>query len=280
MGGDGVSLTYKRELITPQRARQLLDSMPDNQRNPKWGKIPGYARDIKAGNWDSNTGETLKIDTDGHMIDGQNRCMAVLMAETAVYIDVVYDVPITAMPVLDTGASRTASDGLKILGVQERTRATSVVRWSILWDAGIKLGQGGRVNPTTSEVMQRYQAEPGLYNAATSRGSDCQRLNRAIGGPAGMAYYLFHRIDEGDAKSFFDQFISGANLPEGSPILTLINRMSRIRLDRITRPEQLALFIRAWDAWRLDETPRTFIIARDGKLTNANFPTPTSKQVK
>lgn len=269
-----MSLTYKRELITPQRARQLLDSMPENQRGKKSAKIPAYARDMQADHWDSNTGETLKIDTRGMMIDGQNRCLAVIMADKAVYFDVVYDVPTTAMPVLDTGASRTAADGFKILGVTSRTQATSVVRWSILWDAGIRLGQGGRLNPTTTEMMERYQSDPGLYNAAASRSHDCQRLGLATGGPSGMAYYLFHKVDEAEAKSFFDQFVSGANLADNSPILTLLKRFRRIRLDRITRPEQLALFVRAWNAFRNDETPATFVIAKDGKLTNDNFPMP------
>lgn len=61
---------------------------------------------------------------------------------------------------------------------------------------------------------------------------------------------------------------------DNSPVLTLLKRFRRIRLDRITRPEQLCLFVRAWNAFRKDETPGTFIIAKDGKLTNDNFPMP------
>lgn len=269
-----MSLTYKRELITPQRARQLLDSMPENQRNPKTGKIPGYARDIETNRWDSNTGETLKIDVEGQMIDGQNRCLAVIMANTPTYFDVVYDVPTTAMPVLDTGASRTAADALKILSVQDRTRATGIVRWTIMWDAGVKLGQGGKFSPTSLEIVHRYEAEQGLYNAATSRATDCQNHKLATGAPAGVAYYLFRKLDPVAADDFFDKYISGANLSINSPILTLAKRMRQIKIDRTTRPEQLALFVRAWNAYCRDETPSQFIISKTGKLTSDNFPIP------
>lgn len=273
-----MSLTYKRELITPQRARQLLDSMPENQRKPKPSKIPGYARDMAASRWDSNSGETIKIDTRDMMIDGQNRCLAVIMSGTPTYFDVVYDVPTTAMPVLDSGASRSTADAMAILGVQARDRATSIVRWSMLWDAKQFLGQGGRVNPTRLEIMERYQEEPGLYNAATSRATDCQSQGLATGSAAGMAYYLFHHISEEETKNFFDQYISGANLPDLSPVLTLTKRMRRIKVDRISRPEQLALFIRAWNAFRENRTLTQIVITSSagggGKLTNDNFPMP------
>ncbi len=75
------------------------------------------------------------------------------------------------------------------------------------------------------------------------------------------------------AHQFFDQYISGANLPDRSAVLTLRNRMARIRLDRISRPEQLALFIRAWNAFR-EGKPLSQIIIAKGDLTNLNFPQP------
>jgi hypothetical protein len=68
--------------------------------------------------------------------------------------------------------------------------------------------------------------------------------------------------------------ITGANLPELHPVLTLRNRLMRTKLDRITRAEQLALTIRAWNALRAGQTPRNLIISRTGELTNANFPQP------
>ena len=269
-----MSLTYKRELITPQRARQLLASNAENNRNPKTAKIPQYARDMMEGHWDSNTGETIKVDTEGVLIDGQNRMHAVVMAGTAVYFDVVYDVPRAAMRVLDSGATRTAADKMKIFGAHDRFRAAAIIRWAIMWDAKVFLGRGGRFNPTHSEILARFESEPAAFDQATRRATDCQSRGLGTGAPIGVAHYLFDRIDPERTHQFFDQYISGANLPERSPVLVLRNRMGRRRDDRTTAPEQLALFIRAWNFFRKDEPTSQLIIVGSGKLTNDNFPMP------
>jgi hypothetical protein len=44
-------------------------------------------------------------------------------------------------------------------------------------------------------------------------------------------------------------------------------------MDRITGPEQLALFIRSWNAFRSEKTVSQLIIVK-GALTNSNFPQP------
>lgn len=266
-----MSITYKRELITPQRARQLLDSNAENQRLPKKNKIPQYARDMAAGNWHANTGETIKVDVDGRVLDGQNRLRAVIMADTSIYFDIAYDVPTDAMQVIDTGVSRTAADVLRIAGAASRFRSAAIVRWVIMWDAGLPMGNGGTLRPTTSEVMQRYLAEPAAFDAAGKRAGDCQGCGLGTGSAAGVAHYLFGRMDMELTQQFFDQYVSGANLPPKSAVLTLRNRMARIKADRITRQEQLALFIRAFNAFHEGRTLDQLIIVKND-LSNSNFP--------
>lgn len=276
-----MSITYERVLVTPSMARQWLDKRPDNQRTEKRGKITAYARDMKSGRWDENTAEFIKFDVNDKLIDGQNRLLAVILADIPITFDVAHGLPSAAMLVLDSGAPRGASDAMKIANVVSRARSAAIVRWSILWDAGFYTGMGGTLRPTNMEIVERYAADQGIYNAAASRATDCQNRGLATGAPAGVAYYLFSRIDQESAHGFFDQYVSGANLPDRSSILALRNRMAKVRVDRITRPEQLALFIRAWNAYR-DSRPMDSLIivkAKPGsempaKLTNDNFPQP------
>jgi hypothetical protein len=263
-----------RELITPQRARELLAHNADNNRNPKKGKIAMYARDMAAGSWNSNTGETIKVDVKGDLIDGQNRMFAVIESGKDIFFDVAYDVPTDAMQVIDTGATRGAADTLKILGAHDRTSSSAIVRWSIMWDVQLYTGHGGSFAPTVSEVVARFLAEPEAYTAAAKRGKDCQNRGLGAGAAAGTAHYLFSRIDGEQAHQFFDHYVSGANLPDRHPCLTLRAKMARRRVDRVTRPEELALFVRAWNAFRLGEGLDRMMIVRQGKLTNLNFPQP------
>jgi hypothetical protein len=266
--------TFKREIVTPQFARRLLGVNVENNRLPKTSKIPMYARDMQSGRWNSDTGETIKIDVNGRLVDGQNRMHAVIMADVPIEFDFAYDVPAEAMVVIDTGSARTAADVLHIDGAPDRARSASIARWVILWDAKVYLGRGGQFNPTTTEVIERYRSDAAGFDAATRRGGDCQRMSLGTGSVAGVAHYLFARIEKERAEQFFDQYISGANLPKYCGPLALRNKMARAMVDRITRAEQLALFIRAWNAFREERTLERMTVVRAGDLNNINFPQP------
>lgn len=271
------SYAYQTDVVvTPGDAKRFVAANAENNRNPKLGRIPGYARDMRAGRWRERTGETIKVAPDGAFIDGRNRMQAVILADVPIVFDIAWNVPRDNMPIIDTGASRTLADALKIDGASDRMVGGSVVRWVISWDAGNYMATGSRVAPTISEMQERYRQDPDGFDAAAARGRDCSRQDLGVAGPTGTAYYLFNRIDPVAARTLFDGYVSGANLSGDSPILTLRNRMARIKRDRITRQEQLALMIRGWNAWRLGETPKSLIIVK-GDLSNANFPQPVTR---
>jgi hypothetical protein len=265
---------YETVRVTPQQAKQWLGKNADNNRLPKESKIPMYARDMQAGDWQQDTGETIKFDVEGQLIDGQNRLRAVIMAGVPITFDVAYDVPNKAMQVVDTGAGRNAADVLRIAGVTERMRGSGVVRWVLMWDAKQFMGKGGTFNPTTTEVIHRYMGDPDGFDSAIGRASDCQRHGLGMGAPAGVAHYLFAQIDSEQTHQFFDQYVSGANLPNRSAVLALRNRIARSKLDRTTRSEQLALFVRAWNAFRDEKPIDRLQLVKSGDLTNLNFPQP------
>lgn len=265
---------YERVTVTPEIAKRWLRQNAENNRNTKPAKIKSYARDMASGVWDSDTGETIKFKGDV-LIDGQNRLQAVVLAGVPIDFDVARTTSDRAMIVIDTGATRTAGDALRIAESHSRFRAASIVRWVIAWDAGYYRGAGGmNLNPTHSEIWDVYAKDPAFYDGAALRGDDCQRVGLGQGSALGTACALFSRIDVETTQQFFDALISGANLAEGHPVLTLRNRLMRAKLDRATRPEQLALAVRAWNALRAGETLAKIMITRSGELTNANFPKP------
>lgn len=269
-----MAIIYERFTVSPSVARQWLSMNSENNRPSKYSKIRAYARDMASGKWNSDSGETIKFDETEALIDGQNRLLAVIEAGVSVEFDVARGLPSSAMLVLDSGSARTGMDALKIAGATDRARAAAIVRWSILWDAKVYTGKGtGVFSPSNSEIVDRYNSDPGRYNAASSRGTDCQAKGLSTGRVAGMAYYIFSKIEQEDAHQFFDQFVSGANLIKDSGPLLLRNRMARVKMDRITPAEQLALFVRAWNAFRKNETMSQLIIAK-GPLHNYNFPQP------
>lgn len=268
-----MGVTYERVLVTPEIAKRWLRSNAENQRGIKPAKITSYARDMATGSWDSDTGETIKFRADT-LIDDQNRLLAVVEAGVPIEFDVARTTSDKAMIVIDTGATRTMGDSLKIAGSHDRFRAAAILRWVALFDAGVRRGSGGALAPTNSELWDLYAKDPALYDAAAARGTDVQRAGLGTGSSAGTAYVLFVRIERDLALRFFDDLVSGAGLPVQHPVLTLRNRLTRTRMDRIARHEQLALYVRAWNALRAGETPKVFLMTRGGELTNANFPIP------
>lgn len=264
-------------VITPAFARELLGRNAENQRNIRPLKIDQYARDMAAGAWPI-TGDTIKIDKNKRLIDGQHRLAALVQADTPVEMLIAWDVDPSVMPLLDIGAARKFSDVLKMDNVTHRTATAAIVRRVLMWESGNRMGSGGSVfpQPTHAELLMRHQKDVHGFDSAASRGDDVRVIRLGTAGTAGACFYLFSQLDCEAAHRFFDAFVSGANLAEGSPILALRNRMVRVgRDERLTPAEMQALYIRAWNAWREDRTLASVPITTGGrKLTNANYPIP------
>lgn len=262
-----MTLSFKVETVTPRMAKAWLAKNIETNRAPKKGRIPMYARDMKLGRWEL-TGEAIKFNESGQLIDGQNRLRAVILADVPVDFAVMRGVPDSAFDVIDSGAVRTTADSLTL-----SISVVSIVRWSLMWDIGVYNGSSGSFKPTNIEIRERYQDDMKLFDSAASRGRDCSPRGLGTARIAGMAHYLFSRVDVEATHAFFDQYISGANLPGKSAVLVLRNRMGMLRAERLNAGEQLALFIRAWNNVRAD-IPTERLIISHGPLANHNFPMP------
>jgi hypothetical protein len=259
-------------------AQQLLDNNIENNRNIRPGKVDQYVRDMLAGHWPI-TGETIKVDTNGVLIDGQHRLTAVVEAAKlrpgfTVPMLIARNIDPAVMPVLDTGLSRGLHDMVRVqIGAAQSNLVAAVVRRVLQWEQGNYVGASGRNGgvPTHTEALARLEKDVEGFVGAAARGRDIQQLRLAPGAPSGTAFYLFRQIDTEQAHTFFDHLITGENLT-GS-ILTLRNRF--IRADRLRAHEYIALYVRTWNAWRegrvLGQVPVT---SNNGKLTNQNFPLP------
>lgn len=276
-------MSYIKEAVQigPNMARQFLAKNHPNNRKPKENKIRSYAADMKAGLWVYPTGEQVKFDDEGFMIDGQNRMEAVILAETSVLFDVIYDLPSKAKYVLDSGAGRSYADALAFQGVANRNNVGAVVRWIMAWERGFPRISGGHVQPTHGEMEIRRTQEPLEFEASTLRGLDVSRQKVTNAAAAGTAHFLLSHIDKEQAEMFFDELVSSVpsqgdpmRWEPGHPVLELRNRLIR-GSKRDSRQDKLALIIRGWNAWREGRKLGQVILTTDPKgLTNENFPKP------
>lgn len=297
-GATKPSVQYELVLVTDSIAKFWLEHNAHNNRGPKPRKIKQYAHDMLTGNWLPETGDNIKITsdpwvdpedgehrTDERMIDGGQRMRAVrLAAETKPDVEVemtfAFGVPYEAIYVTDTGSARTFADGLGFKERPNRNSLGAIVRRVWMWDQGNFVGMGGSntpfIDPTMKDLHDLEEQDIPGFNAATSRGLDVR--GRRIGNPtaAGTAFYVLNRIDPNDANAFFDQLISGANVPGESPILALRDRLiaahqTNNRARTLTTVQQLYLILRAWNAFRKDETMTRSALILPPKLVNARF---------
>lgn len=266
-------------LIGPTEAAYLISRNAENNRGLKPTAIGRYMRDMQAvpTRWRDETGETIKITSDGVMIDGQQRMHAVLRSGTEHHFDVAWNVPDDRILVIDGGSTRTIGDDFKFYEVKDRNVSTGLVRWVVQWENG-NFMNFSRGAPSRSHIRQRYLADPQLFDAATAFGRACYQRLRVSPQAAAMGYWLFATIDQAGAEKFFDSLISGIDLdqPTNSPVLNVRNRLISSSARSLNRIEQLVLLIRAWNQWRRGEvsTSGRVVVSTRVPLSNDNFPKP------
>jgi hypothetical protein len=264
--------------VTPDDAEWLIGRNAENNRNKKEVVIIRYARDMRAGRWLDKTGETVKIDPEGWMIDGNNRMHAVVASGTTQVFDIAWNVPNDRMLVIDGNSPRSVSDDFRIHQVRDRFLGASLVRWAIGFEKGNYVNHGGRLTPTRPEMRERYMLEPQTFDRAITYGrSTWQHIKGINATTAAMAYWLFAKIDESKAEDFFDSLITGIDLPATSPIYAVRNRLTSNQSRPLKRTEQLVLLIKAWNLFRRgDDAPVSgrILVGSKAPVSNENFPKP------
>ncbi|ROS28874.1 hypothetical protein EDF22_0605 [Rathayibacter sp. PhB127] len=255
--------------VTPALAQEWLGHNLDN-RNLRPVIIAAYARDMTAGAWVA-TGDSLKFDWNGRLIDGQHRLSAVISANRTIRFAVARNVIPTAQKVLDVNARRSSADALRFDGV--RSNATVIAgAANIARQRERGFIKSAAVNPsgpsmTNSEVVAWVQENPSIVNAAAFAG----RIYRKLGAtPAVLTYcvWVLEEIDPFAAMEFFNSIAEQRTAGLGDPRLALAQAFTKLRDDRTRMGAGIQIFyvFRAWNAWRNNETLSRYISRKpDGR---------------
>jgi hypothetical protein len=265
------SVVPSRMTVTPEMAKDWTSRNLHN-RPVRYTFVSQLARDMRAGNWDLN-GETIKIADDGTLLDGQHRLYACMMAEVPFETFVITGLPASAQRTMDTGAKRRVSDQLSLAGEKNARALAPIARWSLLWLRGARSKAGRDIEPTHPEILAFIAAEPRLRGAADfamSAHADVRQVKVTVWG---MSWLLFNGINDLAAGVFLDRVRDGADIGVGHPAHTLRARVFKMKEERLTEHEQLALFCVAWNAFR-DDRKTAILKLPTGGLTSKNFPEP------
>lgn len=269
------------ETITPDIAREMLGHNERN-RNSKSGKIQQYARDMASGNW-VVTGEAIKFDTAGVLLDGQNRLFACIAADTPFETMVMRGVPAVAQEFMDTGAARNAGDALTLRGYTNVNPLAAIARTHSSYAQGIIVnsssGTGGRGNMTVHEVVEYVKEHPELVEVVSTAKAISKHEKVPLGvGPIGTAMLVTSQIDAEASEEFFTDLLTGRSWGVGDPTTALREKALSFVRNRQTVRSGAALFLlfRTWNAVRDDQPLRFLRLGQkeDGRYVPFPLPTP------
>lgn len=270
--------------VTPELAEKWLGANHGN-RNQRKNAIAAYARDIRHGSW-LFTGESIKFDWNGRMIDGQHRCEAVVSTGVPIRSLVVRGLDPRVQSVLDTNARRTAADALRFAGVDADAKSiAAVARVARAFESGgLRFATdslGGQNVLTNTEVLAWANANPDVASAVAF----ASRVARPIGStPAGIGFavLLLMRLDPEATIEFFSSAAELRTRGNGDPRKAMLDAFSNIR-DRArrapTQAESLSIVFRSWNSWR--QGKRLSIIRSTssdghGGITGVSIPKPVA----
>lgn len=255
------------ELITPKIAAEYLDHIdPAKQRRYRARKSRDYADEMVAGEWDERTGDPIRFDTQGNLIDGQHRLNAVIMSGKSYHFLVLRNLPPEIFSKLDIGLKRTGGDVLHIEGAKNALAMSAMVRKYLLLKKGSYGEIGGSQHARTSntQLKKEYRRRKKWWDALNVQCHEWYReFSKAIKPSEIGGYYAYlQEIDTEDAARFFDKLCTGADVSKNSPIRLLRNYFIN-KKQAYAKPnamERGALIFKVWNLFRKHQ-PLT------GKLT-------------
>jgi hypothetical protein len=233
------------------------------------------------GEW-TQSHQGLAFDHDMQLIDGQHRLVAVIEANKikpgiSFITEITYNLDPRVFAVVDSGKRRTTADVLALHRVTNRLVSAAAVKLLHLF-YNVPFSQWSRYRMTNTQTLELYpkfdvvDGEPGRLAEAVKVGS---RLSKVITTPSASAagYYITKAAyPAADPEEFVFGLQTGVSLDPGDPRLAYRRFNERLRSQRrrtTSNVEQLALYIKAWNAW-VDGSPVHQLVWR----SNEPFPQP------
>lgn len=243
--------------MTPEWASQILEQNTHN-RVARPSIVRQITRDIVCGRW-MLTPQTVSIDIDGRLLDGQHRLMAVVQAGEAVQMMLATDCPSECFTAIDTGQSRTPGDILKIEGVSNYTHVGSIIKLVHLYNTCpglVWVGQAAVMSK--QEILETYRADADTWDSVTQLAVSTAKGPCVQVSAVGAFLYLYQSDvapsaeDEKFSREYLKLYSTGEMLSAGNPILALRNWQAlQWKVAQVKKPQtQLACHIKAYRYWR------------------------------
>lgn len=228
--------------ITPSDAHELIEARHKNRplREVRAARI---ASDITAGRYGEN-GETLIFCDRGRLLDGQTRLRAVVLANKPIVTYCVFGVSAAQFDTMDQGASRSTQDLVAVLGYKKYATVSAAAKLCLRYETSWLADNVPVRNWAVDDWLRKNGRE---LSDALSAMDEASGGKFPVGCPPATVLFLYYYVkSHPKAGEFARGLATGAELRDGSPILTLRTRLAQPGL----RPwYRVAFVIKAWNAF-------------------------------
>lgn len=243
-----------KKKVSPEEAERLLNEHnPYNYRRMNLSTVKIYAKDMKDGNWKEN-GETVKIDINGNLIDGQHRMQAIVDSGVSIEVIFVEGLDPSVADTIDIGRKRTIEQYLKWADKAYTAGSTGVVQQVLTLSRKNKQDGHSAADAGISmmTIMDEYAKDKSGYNEASAYGKRINTESNKILKPkeVGAIYYYLCKcigVDKEYVETFFHRLCSTAYNEKSFYKKTMKNLGDKeyIKRSGVTRMNEI---IECWNA--------------------------------
>ena len=233
-------IAFAIEAIDPQRATQYLSQNTGNRRISR-AHVEALARDLTQDRWMFNA-QPICFARSGRLLNGQHRLHAVILAGREIEVPVVRGLDEAAYATYDNHAKRRADLGDRLDSFGDHALAYAMA--NLLWQHERKTLSMHNAKATAAEIQQIVAEHPRLL-MLRSFARKMGHFGRAS--VIGYAAYVMERDDAELAARFLAALETGADQRPGHPILALRGAMQKLRVNKASQSEQLAVMLAGWE---------------------------------
>jgi len=234
--------------LTPEDADYLLSTNSSN-RAPSQRSVQCLTTMMCAGYW-MLTGETIKIDTNGRLLDGQHRMLALRAYNKPLEFAIAFCISKKAFEVTDTGKSRTATDILKMAGYKNVSKNAAALRVLLVYKESESFSYRRYISP--QETLRAIERYPKITNYAMQ----AQQFRYIVTASIIQFFMLVtQEIDPDKSYDFFSKLLTGENLKKGDPILNFRTMNLKYKSNNVVPDKRytLASIILTWNSFLNEE---------------------------
>ncbi len=238
-------------LITPEIARNFLETNVNN-RPIKTVYIDYLSNLMNNGLWQEGTGEAIKINKNGCLIDGQHRLNALIKSNKELKMLVVYEVENIAIEVIDQGIKRTIHDVFSLAHIPDGTKFGSIIHLSELIKTNRYYIGGRSTSLSPREYLFIYNNDADSLKESLKVGRWCYYKSKGVIPiiHASTIHYLLKDNHRKEIEHFLNKITTGMDmdsLKDPAYILRMRYLLEYRNVKRTKPSHMVAFLIKAWN---------------------------------